>query len=84
MSSPPRDDELARALGMRLVELRAGHRWSMADAAERLGWPVQSLSRFELGRRVPTLPTLIRVADVYGVTVAELMEPVDRLREERG
>ena len=58
---------------MRLKELRTEHRFSQKEVADALSCSVTVYSRYETGAREPSIDTLVRLADFYGVTLDELV-----------
>ena len=48
---------------------------TQVQASERSGVPQTNISIFERGTRTPTLATLYKLADAYGVEVADLLPP---------
>jgi len=46
---------------------------SQVDAGERSGVHAVSIARFETDVRTPTIATLMKLADAYGVDVCELL-----------
>ena len=63
------DDKLATRLRME----RARTNETQEQAAKRIGIYQNALCQYEQGERVPTLPTLIKLADAYGVTLDYLV-----------
>lgn len=61
------------ALGLRLREQRRGSGRTLEAAAQRLGLSAAHLSRMESGLRQPSLPVLLALARLYGVTVSDLL-----------
>ncbi len=49
----------------RLREMRAVHRWSQADLADRLGVSRQTVNAIETGRFDPSLPLAFKIATVF-------------------
>lgn len=66
----------ARALGSRVRCLRHERNLSLYQAAEAIGLELSYLQRLECGSINATLATLMRVADGFGVKVAELVADV--------
>jgi len=54
--------------------LRARRGLTVAEAATRMGIQRHTLRDLELGRRTPTIPTLHKIAEGYGISVEELLE----------
>jgi len=61
----------------RLRELRAVHRWSQADLADRLDVSRQTVNAIETGRFDPSLPLAFKIADVFGEPIESLFLPAD-------
>lgn len=59
----------ARALALRLVAYRAEHGLSQTALAKRLGVSQPAVARMELGEHLPTLETLIKIAEALEVEV---------------
>ena len=71
-------------LADRLVELRKEHKLSQEALAEKLGLSRQSISKWERAEASPDTDNLIALAEVYGVTLDELLgnnEPKERKQE---
>ncbi|MBG0823267.1 helix-turn-helix domain-containing protein [Planomonospora sp. ID91781] len=62
-----------QALGARLRRVRRAGDLTMEQVAERTGISQPTLSRLESESRQPSLAQLLTLADVYGVTVGELL-----------
>jgi transcriptional regulator with XRE-family HTH domain len=56
---------------LKLVRETAG--LSQQNAADKSGVHQVSIARFETDERVPTLATLYRLAEAYGVNICDLM-----------
>lgn len=59
----------------RLRELRAIHRWSQADLADRLDVSRQTVNSIENGRYDPSLPLAFRIAAVFDLPIEEIFLP---------
>lgn len=74
---PATDDDrllLAKAgLGARLREVRQRRGQPLADVASAAGMATSYLSELERGHKLPTLPALLAIADVYGLLVTDLL-----------
>jgi transcriptional regulator with XRE-family HTH domain len=73
MTSRPFKSALARAIGSRILALREERRWSQRMLGARLGIETARLSRYENGEQIPPHLTLVRIADVFGVSLDILM-----------
>lgn len=60
-------------LSEKIVKLRTGRGMSQGDLAEALEVSRQSVSKWETGQSVPDLDRIIRLADLFGVSVDELV-----------
>jgi putative transcriptional regulator len=55
--------------------LRAGHGWSQADLAERLGVSRQTVNAIEQEKYDPSLPLAFKVARLFGRPIEEIFHP---------
>lgn len=72
-----RDDArpaIALLVGERVRSLRTSRRWSLDELAGRSGVSKGMVVQIEAGRTNPSIGTLVRIADAFGVTVARLVE----------
>ena len=60
-------------LAAKLRRLRNGHSYTQTKMAEMLNISRQAYSNYENGKRVPDLDTLFRIADIYDVTLEQLI-----------
>lgn len=67
-------------IGDRLRELRVRKGMTQRLMALELGMAPAQLSNIETGRKVPRVATLKRFAFVFGVTLAELVDPENAAR----
>lgn len=65
-------------LGEKICALRTGKGLSQEDLAQRLEVSRQSVSKWETGQSVPDLEKIIRLADLFGVSVDELVREGER------
>lgn len=75
---PPRDlpetpADMAETLGSRLHRLRAASPYTMSELARLAGVTKPTLWKWETGKSRPRHDALVRLADVLGVTEAELL-----------
>lgn len=54
-------------IGQKLRTLRTGKKLSLVELGEHSGLSTAMLSKIERGQMIPTLPTLLRIALVFGV-----------------
>ena len=62
------------ALGARIKALREERGLLQKQVAEKAGLTASKVSQIELGRLTPSLRTLRKVADAFGVSIPELLE----------
>jgi len=60
--------------GENLRKIRQIKRISQIDLAKSVGVDPTVISKLELGKRLPSLPILVRIADALNVTVDELLD----------
>ncbi len=61
--------------GRRLAELRAARSWTQAQAATKAGMPEKDYQAIENGRRAITFRTAVALANVFDVSLRELLDP---------
>ena len=59
--------------GDNLMELRKYHAMSQEELAERIGVSRQTLSKYETGESLPDIEKCKALADVFGITVDDLI-----------
>ena len=65
-------------LGEKILSLRTARGMSQDDLAEKLEVSRQSVSKWETGQSTPALDKIIRLADLFGVNVDELVREEER------
>ena len=68
-------------LNEKLYEYRKNKNWSQEELAERLEVSRQTVSKWESGRAIPELNKLIRISEIYNVTVDELVKDEVEMNE---
>ena len=66
------------SLGNNIYRLRTQRNMSQGDLAERLDVSRQSISKWETDGAVPELDKLIKLSNIFGVTLDELVHRGDR------
>lgn len=61
-----------RSFAANLIQLREKSQLSRADVARQLGVDLSSVSHWETAKSLPRLPTMVRLAQLYGVDVSVL------------
>ena len=59
-------------LGLKLHHIREERGITANQLAERLGCALQTVYRWESGTRIPDIPTLMKIAQILGVSLDEL------------
>jgi transcriptional regulator with XRE-family HTH domain len=68
------------AVASRVRGLRTTRGWSMDELAGRSGVSKGMVVQVEAGRTNPSIGTLCRLADAFGVTIADLLQPPSERR----
>ena len=76
-------DKIAEQIGRRIAELRQGKSWSQHELAEKLRATFQWVSQLEAGQNL-TVHTLVKVANAFKVSLAELLVAPDPMVKRRG
>jgi transcriptional regulator with XRE-family HTH domain len=71
-------------LAERIKALREARGWTQEQLAERAAIQRSYLGDLELGRRNPSVRTLVKVANAFGIVVSELLEGGRKDRTARG
>lgn len=61
------------SLAEKIIALRTGLKLSQGDVAEKLEVSRQSVSKWETGQSVPELEKIVKLADLFGVSVDDLV-----------
>lgn len=69
-----RVDQVTAAVGAQVRSLRTGRGWSLDELAGRSGVSKGMVVQIEAARTNPSIGTLCRLADAFGVTMAQLIE----------
>ncbi|MCM0674925.1 XRE family transcriptional regulator [Micromonospora phytophila] len=72
-----RVNAVTSAVARQVRDLRATRGWSFEELAGRSGVSKGMLVQIEGGRTNPSIGTLCRVADAFGVNIARLLEPTE-------
>lgn len=68
-------EEINAAVALHVRALRTGRGWSLDELSGRSGVSKGMLVQIEAGRTNPSVGTLARIADAFGVAVARLLQP---------
>lgn len=69
-------------LGENIVRLRAQKNWSQGDLADALDISRQSVSKWETDASIPELDKLLKLSELFGVTLDELVRGEDAPKAE--
>ena len=58
----------------RLRVLRAEHRWTQADLANRLGVSRQTVNAIEVGKYDPSLPLAFKIARLFNLRIEDVFD----------
>ena len=64
---------LEQTVAANLTELRRAKGWTQADLAQKINYSDKSVSKWERGDGLPDLKVLCRLAELFGVTLDELV-----------
>jgi transcriptional regulator with XRE-family HTH domain len=67
------DEQILEEVGLRLLKARRRRKLKLQDAANATGIGISTLSRYETGRVQPGLANVIRLAELYDVSIQELL-----------
>ena len=70
----------AAHFGAVLRRLRLARGWTILVAAQRCGMNPNYLGSLERGGNMPSVDTLLEVADVYGVNASDIVREVEEAR----
>ena len=71
------DDNQDRLLAQRLVQLRTARQWSLDQLAQQTGISRATLSRIERTETSPTAALLGKLAQVFGMTMSQLLREIE-------
>lgn len=77
LTSPNHD---AIRFGAILRRLRLARGWTLIIAAQRCGMNPNYLGALEKGGNMPSVDTLLEIADVYGVNASDIVSEVEEAR----
>jgi transcriptional regulator with XRE-family HTH domain len=69
----PKSSLLAHQLGRSIARERQARKMTQEQLAERLSVEQETISRFERGVVVPPLQRLLQIAEVFGISVQDLL-----------
>ena len=78
------DEKLKTQLGANIASYRKRARLTQAALAEKLNFSDKAVSKWERGESIPDLPTIVQLAEVFQVTVNDLLIDPNELPEHTG
>ena len=76
------DEKLKFQLGANIVMYRKEKHWTQAMLAEKLNYSDKAVSKWERGESIPDVLTLVQLAELFDVTVNDLLADPEALPEE--
>ena len=77
------DEKLKAILGSNIVSYRKRQGLTQAGLAEKLNYSDKAVSKWERGESMPDVLTLVQVADLFGISVDDLLTDPNSLPEEK-
>ncbi|MEN8133202.1 MAG: helix-turn-helix transcriptional regulator [Pseudomonadota bacterium] len=68
-----RDEDIRKAFGLRLKELRKQKGWTQKELANQVDIRFSQLNKYECGMHVPPIEKLAKLSDILGVTLDYLV-----------
>jgi len=78
------DEKLKKQIGVNIATYRKLGRMTQAALAEKLNYSDKAVSKWERGESVPDVLTLIQLAELFEVSVDDLLKDPDALPENQG
>ena len=78
------DEKLKTQLGANIASYRKRFRMTQAALAEKINYSDKAVSKWERGESIPDLPTIVLLAELFEVTVDDLIVDPDALPENTG
>lgn len=78
------DEQLKRQIGANIVFQRKQRRLTQAALAEKLNYSDKAISKWERGESMPDVLTLVQLAELFCITVNDLVADPNALPEEGG
>ena len=78
------DERLKAILGANIATYRKRQRLTQAGLAEKLNYSDKAISKWERGESIPDVLILVQVAELFGISVNDLLTDPNILPEEKG
>lgn len=76
-------EDLMKVVGNNLAECRLAKGYTQSDAAEKLDISIPFLSNMERGKKLMSVPMLLKLAELYGVDANRLLYAEDSDKRDR-
>lgn len=78
------DEKLKKQIGANIVFYRKFNGLTQAGLAEKLNYSDKAISKWERGESIPDVVTLMQLAELFGISVNDLLADPNALPEETG
>ena len=78
------DEKLKAVLGKNIASFRKQQRLTQAGLAEKLNYSDKAVSKWERGESIPDVLTLVQIADLFQISVNDLVTDPNELPEHTG
>lgn len=78
------EEKLKKQIGINIASYRKRNRMTQAGLAEKLNYSDKAVSKWERGESAPDVATLVQLAELFDITVNELLEDPNALPENPG
>lgn len=78
------DEKLRKLIGANIVSYRKRNGLTQARLAEKLNYSDKAVSKWERGESVPDVLTLVQLADLFEITVNDLLQDPNELPDNPG
>lgn len=78
------DEKLKAILGSNIAACRKRHGLTQAGLAEKLNYSDKAVSKWERGESIPDVLTLVQIAELFAISVNDLLTDPNALPEEKG
>ena len=78
------DEKLKKQVGANIAAYRKRAGLTQAGLAEKLNYSDKAVSKWERGESVPDVVTLVQLAELFEITVNDLLADPDKLPEKTG
>lgn len=69
-------EQINEILSSNLIKLRKYFKYTQAELAEKLQYSDKTISKWETGEIIPSLENLIKICELYDVTLDEITKPL--------